>query len=381
MINRMRVTALLFVILLAAHTQAQTFTTLYNFTGGADGNLPEAGVIQDSAGNLYGTTWLGGEVQDDCNCGVVYELNSSGTETVLHTFSGSSDGSLPVTPMIQDQAGNLYGTTFEDGSAYGNVFKIDTAGNESVLYSFRYGPNGCHPAQGLIVDNSGNLYGTTSGCGSPGNGTIFKIDSAGSFSVVYSFTGSDGAFPYFGHLTMGNNGDLYGVTAVGGAHNAGALYQLTTDGQFSVLHSFGGASDGCYPWGTVTTDKSGNLYGTTGSCGSHGYGTIWKVNKKGRETILHSFAGSPSDGCYPFAGVARDSKGNVYGVTSGCGANDWGGLYELKASGKLTLLHSFSGTDGETPYGEVLLGASGEVFGTTTTGGKDGYGTVWSYTP
>ncbi len=389
MINRLRGMTILVVFFLAALAQSQTFTTLYSFTGEADGNLPEAGVIQDQSGNLYGTTWLGGEVQDDCNypngCGVVYEVNSSGTETVVHTFGATSgDGLLPITPLAQDSQGNFYGTTYESWAYYGAAFKIDTAGNETVLASFYRGSDGCFPAQGLILDDSGNLFGTTSECGStayPGSGTIFKIDSAGSLTVLYTFIGSDGANPYFGHLIMDNSGNLYGVTPMGGVHDAGVLYKLTTAGRLTVLHSFGRTSDGCYPWGSVVMDKAGSLYGTTHSCGSHGYGTIWKVNKKGKETILHSFAGSPSDGCYPFAGVSRDAKGNLYGVTTGCGANDWGTLYELSASGTLTLLHSFSGTDGEDPYGEVLLTAKGELFGTATSGGTYGYGTVWSYVP
>jgi uncharacterized repeat protein (TIGR03803 family) len=387
-INRLHGMTFLVVFVLAALAQSQTFTTLYSFTGGADGNLLEAGVIQDSAGNLYGTTWWGGDVQDDCNyplgCGVVYEVNSSGTETVLHAFSGS-DGVFPVTPVVRDKAGNFYGTTYEGGSAYdGNVFKIDTAGNETVLYNFYKGSVGCFPRQGLVVDKSGNLFGTTSECGISdysGSGTMFKIDSAGNFTVLHSFVGSDGAYPYLGHLTMDKNGVLYGVTPMGGAYDAGVLYKLTKGGRLAVLHSFGGTSDGCYPWGTVAMDGVGNLYGTTHSCGSKGYGTIWKVSKKGKETILHSFAGSPSDGCYSFAGASRDAKGNLYGVTSGCGADNWGALYELSASGTLTLLHSFSGTDGENPYGEVLLTSQDELFGTTTTGGAYGYGTVWSYVP
>src|SRR5579863_8631905 len=169
------------LLVLAALAQAQTFTTLYSFTGGSDGNLPQAGVIQDSSGNLYGTTWMGGEVQDDCNyslgCGVVYQVNSSGAETVLHTFGVSSgDGVFPITPLARDSHGNFYGTTYE-GVDYGTVFKIDPKGNETVLYNFYRGSgsDGCLPAQGLIVDNSGNLFGTTSECGSPGypgNGTI-----------------------------------------------------------------------------------------------------------------------------------------------------------------------------------------------------------------
>ena len=386
MINRLHVMTFAVVLVLFALAQAQTFTTLYSFTGGADGNLPEAGLIQDSSGNLYGTTWWGGyQKYYPLGYGVVYELNSSGTETVLHTFSvGNDDGMWPITPVVRDEAGNFYGTTYQ-GVAYGTVFKIDTAGTETVLYNFYQGPGspGCLPAQGLIVDNSGNLFGTTSECGTwyPGNGTIFKLDSAENLTVLHTFVGSDGSYPYYGHLLMDKSGVLYGVTAMGGAYNAGVLYKVTQEGTFTVLHSFGGTSDGCYPWGTVALDNAGNLYGTTHSCGSKGYGTIWKVSKKGKESILHNFGGSPSDGCYPFASVARDSKGNLYGVTSGCGANNWGALYKLSATGKLTLLHSFSGTDGEYPYGEVLLTAKGELFGTTTSGGAYGYGTVWSYVP
>jgi len=393
MINRLHGMTFLAVFLLAALAPAQTFTTLYSFTGGADGNLPEAGVIQDSAGNLYGTTWLGGSQQYyPLGYGVVYEVNSSGTETVLHTFCtptqcyvGNYDGMFPIAPVVRDEAGNFYGTTY-DGVDYGTVYKIDTTGNETVLYNFYRGTGytGCLPAQGLIVDKSGNLFGTTSECGSPGyagNGTIFTIDSAGNLTVLHTFVGSDGAYPYFGHLIMDENRVLYGVTPMGGAYDAGVLYELTTAGQLIVLHSFGRYSDGCYPWGTVAMDKAGNLYGTTHSCGANGYGTIWKVNKKGKETILHSFAGSPSDGCYPFASVSRDSKGNLFGVTSGCGANNWGALYELSAGATLALLHSFSGTDGEYPYGEVLLTATDGLYGTTTLGGTYGYGTVWSYVP
>jgi len=139
----------------------------------------------------------------------------------------------------------------------------------------------------------------------------------------------------------------------------------------------------------VVQDQAGNFYGTTSECGSNNYGTIWKVSKNGKETILHNFTGGTSDGCDPSAGVARDSKGNLYGMTYVCGANNYGTLYELSASGKLTLLHSFDDTDGAYPYGEVLRTTKGTLFGTVTSGGTgdngtcNGYGcgTVWSYKP
>ena len=344
------------VLVLGALGHAQTFTTLYNFTGGSDGGYPYAGVIQDPTGNLYGTTECGGDLNCNDGGGVVYKVNTAGTGTVLHAFTGyQSDGANTDAPVVRDKAGNIYGTTSYGGAAnYGIVFKIDTAGNETVLYSFTGSPDSCYPNQGLVTDKAGNLYGTTTRCGASGYGTIFKVDSAGNFALLHSFTGGDGAYPAGGHLTMDRSGNLYGVADMGGVYDAGVLYELSSNGTFTVLHSFGGASDGCYPSGSVTMDSAGSLYGTTTLCGSNGDGTIWKTSKKGKETILHSFAGGTSDGCFPYAGVARDSKGNLHGVTYTCGANNDGALYKLSACRKLTLLHSFDHSDGNGPRGEVL---------------------------
>ena len=394
MTNRVYVMTFLVVLVLAALAPAQTFTTLYNFTGGSDGWGPYAGVIQDSAGNLYGSTSLGGD--SNCTpgygygCGVVFKLDTAGTETVLHTFSGSPDGTNPVGPVVRDMAGNFYGNSSYGGSSgNGTVFRIDTARTETVLYSFTGNSDGCYPWQGLVRDKAGDLYGTTSSCGSSGYGTIFKVNSAGAFTLLHSFTGrsSDGAYPYFGHLSMDKAGNLYGVTSGGGAHGNGVLYELSKSGTFRVLHSFaGGTSDGCAPSGSVAQDKAGTFYGTTEYCGSSKAGTIWEVSKTGKETILHNFAGGTSDGCNPAAGVTRDPKGNLYGVTYGCGANGDGALYELSAGGTLSLLYSFGGSDSSSnPIGEVLRTAKGTLFGTTLTPSppccENTYGTVWSYVP
>jgi uncharacterized repeat protein (TIGR03803 family) len=210
---------LIVVLLLAAVTQAQTFTTLYSFTGASDGAAPFAGVIQDSAGNLYGT---GAGENYYPNLGVVFEVNTAGTETVLHSFSGSPDGDTPFTPVVRDKAGNIYGTTQYGGTSSncdfgcGTAFKIDAKGNETVLHSFSGGSDGYFPVQGLVMDEKGNLYGTTfySYSGS-GYGTIFKLDRAGNFTLLHSFAGGslDGALPIYGHLTMDKVGNLYGVTA------------------------------------------------------------------------------------------------------------------------------------------------------------------------
>ena len=393
MTNRVYVMTFLIVLVFAALAPAQTFTVLYNFTGGSDGWGPYAGLIQDPAGDLYGTTSLGGD--PSCTpgygygCGVVFKLDTAGTETVLHTFWGS-DGTNPVAPVLRDRAGNIYGTTSYGGSSgYGTVFKIDTAGTETVLYSFTGGPDGCYPYQGVVVDKSGTAFLTTSECGSSGYGTIFKVDSAGRFSLLHSFAGgsSDGAYPYFGRLTMDKAGNLYGVSSGGGASGDGVLYELSKKGKLTVLHSFaGGTSDGCAPNGSVLQDKAGNFYGTTEYCGSSKNGTIWEVSKTGKETILHNFAGGTSDGCNPAAGVTRDPKGNLYGVTYGCGANNYGALYELSTSDTLNLLYSFGGSDGSSgPIGEVLRTTKGKLFGTALTPSPpccdNTYGSVWSYVP
>jgi uncharacterized repeat protein (TIGR03803 family) len=162
------------------------------------------------------------------------------------------------------------------------------------------------------------------------------------------------------------------------------MYKLTKKG-ITVLHNFAGGADGCNPLGTPAMDKAGNLYGVTSGCGFSASGIVWKVSKKGKETILHSFAGNSSEGCYPEGGVIRDSSGNLYGSTYGCGADYYGTVWKL-SDGGLQLLHSFVDTDGAGPIGDLLRDSKGRLFGTTVAGGaysgsSTGNGTVWKYQP
>jgi len=382
--HRLHFITFIVVLTLAASAQAQTFADIYNFTGSSGAN-PLTGVIEDSSGNLYGTTYSGGSALN----GVVYEVSSSGAETVLYNFTGSADGGSPVAPVIRDSKGNLYGTAVYDGSDHcGVVFKLDTAGTETVLHSFASGTSdGCAPAQGLVMDRKGNLYGTTNSGGAYNMGTVFKLARNRAETLLHSFAGgaSDGAYPDYGHLLIDKAGDLYGVTPAGGSSGKGGgkgvLYKLTAKGKLTLLHRFGRGADGCYPSGSVNMDNAGNLYGITGSCGSSDVGTVWKASHKGAETILHNFAGGTSDGCNPLAGVVLDSKGNLYGNTEACGAYGYGTVWKLSAKGTLTLLHSFDDSDGEWVVGELLRTAKGELLGTTYQGGGDGYGVVWSYVP
>jgi uncharacterized repeat protein (TIGR03803 family) len=238
---------------------AQELTTLYSFTGD-DGAHPQSSLIADPAGNLYGTT-AGGGVSGQ---GTVFQLDSSGTPTVLYSFTGGSDGGTPVAGLIADAAGNLYGTTNRGGATAfccGTVFQLTPAGDLNVLHSFTGSSDGGSPAAGLIADAAGNLYGTTTSGGAGFSGTVFQLDSTATFTVLHSFTVSEG-FDLRAGLIADAAGNLYGTTLDGGAFGYGTVFQLAPDGTLTVLHSFI-RNDGTHPFAGLLSDAAGNLYGTT----------------------------------------------------------------------------------------------------------------------
>jgi len=315
----------------------------------------------------------------------VYMLNSSGTLTLLHNFAGgATDGCYPSGNLVLDETRNLYGTTQQCGSSGGGVvWKLDKSGKETVLHNFSGGTDGVVPTGGLLRDKAGNLYGTTSQGGASNDGVIFKITPRGKEIILHTFTGgaTDGKYPTYTSLLMDAQGTIYGVTEEGGTADGGIVYKLSKSGKLTVLHSFtGGTTDGCNVLGIPFMDKTGNIYGTTSSCGTSKLGTVWKLNKNGRERVLHSFAGGSSDGEYPLAGVIVDAVGNVYGNTETGGPANVGTVYKISKNGKFTLVHSFNGTDGKFPYGSFVQDAKGTFFGTTQNGGTIGYGTVWKIT-
>ncbi len=352
-------------------------TVLYSFSPGTDGNFPYAGVIGDSAGNLYGTTSKGGA----SGSGIVYELNTSGQETVLYTFTGKADGAYPYAGVIRDSAGNLYGTTMSGGIAgYGVVYKLDTTGHESVLYSFTGGADGASPNAGVILDSAGNLYGTTTGGGSgtgpSGSGVVYKLDAAGQETVMYTFAGGqDGSIPEAG-VIHDSAGNLYGTTSKGGAGGGwGTVYKVGSAGQETVLYRFPTAVDGGCPMAVLTHDSAGNLYGTAFSGGPANAGVVYKLDAAG-ETILYSFTGG-TDGGWPSAGVVLDSAGNLYGTTSGGGLencpNGCGVVFKLDTAGHEQVLHSFTGgRDGGEPEASVILDSGGNLYGSTYWGASGG---------
>ncbi len=262
-----------------------TEALLYTFAGPPDGYGPGLGdVTFDPAGNMYGTTYSGGN-----DYGIVYELKPSGgswTENVIQSF-GYGDGAYPYSRVILDSAGNLYGTTWGGGAnGDGTVFELTFSGSgwtDAVLYSFQTASDGGNPYAGLIFDSSGNLYGATSSGGSGGGGTVFKLTPSNNgtwtYSLIYSFTGANDCGPQ-NSLVMDQAGHLYGTTYCDGANSLGNVFKLTPSGNgwtYTSLHDFTGGSDGEIPFCSVAFDASGNLYGTAVTGGAQGAGTVWEI--------------------------------------------------------------------------------------------------------
>jgi uncharacterized repeat protein (TIGR03803 family) len=351
----------------AARTRIRTANeekVLYAFKGGTDGANPAGSLIADSFGNFYGTSGFGGDsschvtrnhfydhrVKENPGCGIVFRLSTAGHETILHTFSGGNDGAGPPGALYEDANGNLFGVTAAGGRTKvcrrgcGTVFEIPSGGSETLLYAFSGGNDGAAPDGTLTVDFSGNFYGTTAVGGSSAN------------------------------------------CGAGGPRGCGTVFELTSSGIESVLHTFtDGRSDGAYPGGTLVLDKSGNAYGLTpaggsdGDCGlgADGCGVLFEISSGGVESILHRFTGD-SDGAYPSGNPVMDDAGNIYFTTAGgggatdCGLGPYGcGVLFKYTSGTLTVLHTFSGgSDGAYPIGAILLDAKANVFGTTGGGGS-----------
>lgn len=388
------------------------FKTLYAFRGGKDGSQPWSGVTFDAVGNLYGTTYAGGEYGN----GTVFELAPTGTggwtENVLYSFTGGADGGgpQPGDGPIFDAAGNLYGTAGNDGNicehpdGCGVVYELTPTSSgwtESVVYAFTGGSDGAAPLAGMIFDASGNLYSTTWNGGSTdcglGCGVVFtlspSLDGAWAENVLYSFTsGSDGVNSDAG-VVFDSAGNLYGVTWYAGAYGSGVVFELTpnSDGGWteSVLHQFTGDTDGAHPRGHLIFDPAGNLYGTAANEYASGYGVVFelKPNANGtwRKRNLHQFTGG-KDGANPYVGLTIDSAGNLYGVTNDGGAYGYGVVFKLSPTSSggwaFRVLHTFNdGYSGAYPRGNLVLDGAGNIYGTTYGDGSKTFGTVFEITP
>lgn len=333
------------ILLLVGTLQAAIHDRVAYSFGGDNGSSPVSGLLLDANGNIFGTT-EGGGVDE---YGTVFEVAFAGgapSEKVLHSFQGgSSDGAFPNGSLVMDKAGNLFGTTLTGGSPsnYGIVFELSPSQNgwtETVLHAFGSTPDdGCRPTGDLVMDSAGNLYGATAACGALGGGAIFELMPSGDswFEVViWAFRGNDGYEP-----------------------NGGLVF-----------------------------DKSANnLYGTTVSGGFFGVGNVFKLTRQGgvwNATSVFSFTGG-DNGCWPYGSVVRDVLGNLYGTTSSCGADNVGTVFQLTPSEgqwTMTLLHTFTGgVDGAEPQGTLKLDGHKNLYGSTALGGQYGMGTVFELQP
>ncbi|MGA8491017.1 MAG: choice-of-anchor tandem repeat GloVer-containing protein [Terriglobales bacterium] len=390
------------------------FCTLSNC---ADGQTPQASLVFDKAGNLYGTTFDGGAY----SLGSVFELvrGSGGTwiEKVLYSFCSATnceDGTNPE-GLVSGADGKLYGIAQTGGGdGFGAVFQL-TPGkggtwSYKVLHNFDFSDGDGYYPYSLIVDATGNLYGVTDWGGAYNSGTVFELTAGAkdkwTEKKLHSFNdnGKDGYAP-FGVLMFDADGNLYGTTTRGGASGTGCggsgcgtVFRLKpgANGKWTekVLHSFNGnGKDGYDPWGGVVSDAAGNLYGTTNAGGASGCGAVLKVapaaSGKWTEQVLHSFENSSNDGCNPVAGLTVDAAGNLYGTTF------YGGLYNDGTIFKLTLgtngkwreklVHNFDWSvyvkDGTLPGAGVIFDTKGNLYGTTENGGDYNFGTVFEFTP
>jgi uncharacterized repeat protein (TIGR03803 family) len=364
---------------------AVTFTSLYSFKGLPDGEVPIGGLILFD-GALYGTTKSGGSGGRGCGpygCGAIVRVTLTGTETVLHSFTAYADGYKPFGGLTNVN-GILYGTTEFAGagsSCCGMVFKITLSGKKSAVYDFQGGSDGAGPT-GTLLNVGGTLYGTTVGDGAGGNcGTVFKVLAhspalAGTERALYGFKGGtgDGCNPLNAPL-IELNGTLYGTTYVGGGQ--GVVFSVNPSGVETVLHKFGGGSDGVNPIAGLVA-LNGTLYGTTyqgGANGVNGGGTVFAITPSGTETVLHSF-GTGADGVLPSGGLTA-LNGTLYGTTAAGGTNGQGTLFSITPSGTETVLHNFTGADRGEPSNNLIF-IKGTFYGTTEIGGSANFGTVFS---
>ena len=319
-----------------------TITALASFNA-TNGTKPLATLIMDSNGNLYGTASAGG-----AGGGTVFELASgSGTITTLASFNGNgTNGSNPDAGLVMDASGNLYGTT---AGGTGTVFELaDGSGTITTLASFNTYA-GFDPLGSLIIDSSGNLYGTTSHGVVASGGSVFELaQGSGTITTLASFNESEGA-TLEGGLVMDISGNLYGTASGGGALQDGDVFELAQgSGTITTLASFNDTS-GAQPFAGLVMDSSGNLYGTTVRAGTSNDGTVFELaNGSGNITALASFNGT--DGAQPEASLILDANGNLYGTTELGGTANDGTVFELaNGTGTITTLASFNGTNGAEP--------------------------------
>lgn len=325
---------------------------------------PRGDAILASDGNIYFASSAGGK-----GAGAVGKLTPTGTLSVLYASASGDEGISSYARLVQGGDGNLYGTTYLGGEhGAGTVFRVTLAGSYSVIYSFddeRRSPK--LPYTGLVQGPDGYLYGTTLRGGQPDKGTIYRIATDGTaFTVLHEFDGANGENPE-GTLVVGDDGALYGTTLQGGEDNRGTIYRITTAGAFTLLYSFPRLSEfntsglatnavGANPRAGLLA-SGGVFYGTAYQGGANGFGTVFRVTPAGDLSVVHAFAGPSFGAGFPLSGITQDAAGNLYGTTERGGYVNRGAAYRIDPAGTFTLLHGYTGSavEGMQPYAGLLL--------------------------
>ena len=347
---------------------APVLNVLHDFTG-ADGFEPEGVLVQGIDSNFYGVTYAGGIKSE----GTIFTLSPAGILTTLISLSGAN-----VSPvgLIQGSDGNFYGmtdgTTSGENHSYGTIFRLSPEGILTTLVAFNDPNSEVYPVGALLQGNDGNFYGVTEFGGNTGNGTIFRLTSAGNLVTMVAFNGADGTMPE-GGLIQGNDGNFYGTTRFGGAANEGTIFRMTPAGSLTTLVSFTGPN-GAQPTGSLVQGADGNFYGTTVNGGiTTNVGTVFKMTPSGTLTTLVILTGF-SSGNYPLGPLVQGSDGNFYGVTSTT-------VFKMTPGGTLTTLAAFNGANGDEPSAGLIRGSDGNFYGTTLFGGALGYGVIFQLIP
>ncbi|MBV8067956.1 MAG: hypothetical protein JO113_08255 [Candidatus Eremiobacteraeota bacterium] len=380
----------------SSHAKANAVQILYSFSGANDGGDPAADLVFDASGNLWGTTVIGGAA----SCGTVFSLTPRSSppwpESVRYNFMCYSDGKNPYGGVLLSSHGDAYGTTVSGGSGpscgstgCGVAYELQGS-SETVLHDFTGGSDGFGPGGGLAADRRGDLFGTTPDGGKHSYGVVYELfKHRGTWRerVIHAFTGgTDGAVGSLGRLLVDGTGAIYGVTEGGGAHNAGTVFKLTLRSKggwrLTTVYAFAGAPDCADPYGGLSEDANGNLFGTTYYGGSGNVGCVFKLSaKNSAERVLYSFKGG-ADGSSPTSTLVLVRR-VLYGTTSaGGGSCDCGTIFTVDVpSGKELVLHNFAGgTDGAYPYYGLTSDQAGNLYGTTAQGGSSNQGTVFQLT-
>ena len=374
-------------------TPGGVLTTLVEFNG-INGRFPYAGLVEGSDGNFYGTTFVGGGVSGpgfEIGYGTVFKMTPAGVLTTLVEFSGngvSNKGALPEAGLIQGSDGNFYGTTSRGGANdLGTVFKMTAGGVLMTLVEFtgdELTNKGALPSSALAQDTDGNFYGTTASggigyfAGNPnsGNGTVFKMTPAGVLTTLVEFTGNGasnkGGDPYAA-LVQGSDGSFYGTTVGGGASNRGTVFKMTPAGALTTLVEFtgNGASNKGRSPAALVQRSDGNFYATTEYGGPNDFGTVFKVTPAGSLTTLLEFTdpfGGGSSKGHPRGALLQGSDGNLYGTTSGGG----GSVYRLIFPGPPLIAPVNAVAESTTALLTAKINARGAITAVQIEYGTDG---------